>query len=116
MLSNKNQLLKAYIDRFLISTIQLSAMNTTQNVQFDVAGTLGGIINNGIKPGENKCLQCKPFVRRTVSMECFPLFSILQALGNPTVKRPRAFRLWPLLSLTNLIFFSFPAFFRIHSS
>ena len=60
-------------------------MNTTQNVQFDVAGTLGGIINNGIKPGENKCLQCKPFVRRTVSMECFPLFSILQALGNPTV-------------------------------
>ena len=31
------------------------------------------------------------------------------------IKRPRAFRLWPLLSLTNLIF-SFPAFFRIHSS
>lgn len=69
-------------------------------MDFDVSGLFGGIINEGQKPGtdpnqligynienppdyERRIIQ--DYERRTVQVQCFPLFSILQALGNPTV-------------------------------
>lgn len=74
----------------------MSTKTTPEIVDFDAAGLLGGIIHNGRGPmgtvldqdvfgkiptdGEDV-----PFRRRTVRMQCFPLYSVLMALGNPAV-------------------------------
>ena len=71
---------KAHLFPYCLSTTTLP-----QIVNFDVASTLGGIIHHGKKPGLDKCPWCPPFKRRTIKTQCFPLYSILQALGNPTV-------------------------------
>ena len=70
----------------------LSTNSTPQTVDFDACGLYGGIIHEGRKPGidprskfgfsEHKKF---PFKRRTIRIQCFPLFSVLKALGNPTV-------------------------------
>ena len=70
----------------------LSTNSTPQIVDFDASGLYGGIIHEGRKPGidprskfgfsEHKKF---PFKRRTIRIQCFPLFSVLKALGNPTV-------------------------------
>ena len=71
-------------------------------MNFDVAGLLGGIIHEDRKPGgkdipkEDASLGVgiegndlgflgDEFERKTVKSLCFPLYSILLALGNPTV-------------------------------
>ena len=81
----------------------LSTQNRPEMVQFDAAGLLGGIIHNGIKPGTDEQKDGKikvgggmhlvipeatdlhPFKRKTVEKLCLPLYSLLLALGNPTV-------------------------------
>ena len=63
----------------------LSTKPHPEFVEFDVSSTLGGIIYNGIRPGKDECGWCPPFRRRTIKTQCFPLYSILQAIGNPTV-------------------------------
>ena len=80
----------------------LSTQNQSEIVNFDASGLLGGIIHEGRKPGldasqgevvtlggsymvvpgaEDMC----PYKRRTIKTQCFPLYSILKAVGNPTV-------------------------------
>ena len=73
-------------------------------MNFDVAGLLGGIIHedrkqggkdvtieNAVKrlgvdiPGDDLGFLGEEFERKTVKSLCFPLYSILLALGNPTV-------------------------------
>ena len=83
----------------------LSTKTTPEIVNFDVAGLLGGIIHEDRKPGgkditiENAVKRLgvdiqgnahlgflgDEFERKTVKSLCFPLYSILLALGNPTV-------------------------------
>ena len=82
----------------------LSTKTTPEIVNFDVAGLLGGIIHEDRKPGgkditiENAVKRLGvdiqgddlgflggEFERKTVKSLCFPLYSILLALGNPTV-------------------------------
>ena len=58
-------------------------------------GLFGGIINKGRMPGRFQIDSTvffnvpdewtKRYDRRTLRMQCFPLFSILMALGNPTI-------------------------------
>ncbi|TRY79387.1 hypothetical protein TCAL_16065 [Tigriopus californicus] len=73
-----------------------STKTTPEVVEFDAAGVYGGIINprNEHKPADidrithmhRKVLDAlSRFTRRTISIQCFPLYSILLALGNPTV-------------------------------
>ena len=59
-------------------------------VDFDVSGLFGGIIHEGQKPGIDPTklfgYRGTPnYERRTLQVQCFPLYSILKALGNPTV-------------------------------
>ena len=72
-------------------------------MDFDASGMLGGIIHEGKKPGSDEVKGDKitkfkgmsfkipgaqdkfPYKRRTIKTQCFPLYSILKALGNPTV-------------------------------
>ena len=80
----------------------LSTSDKSEIVEFDASGLLGGIIHEGKKPGRDEANErtfvgggpLKPidgledrfkFKRRTIRAQCFPLFSILQAIGNPTV-------------------------------
>jgi hypothetical protein len=49
-------------------------------VDFNAAGAVGGIINGESKPGTNYDVPGE-----TIWKLCFPLYSILMALGNPTV-------------------------------
>ena len=63
----------------------LSTKRHPEIVDFDAAGVVGGIIYNGRKPGRIKCRDCPNFERQTIKTICFPLYSILMALGNPTV-------------------------------
>ena len=80
----------------------LSTSDKSEIVEFDASGLLGGIIHEGKKPGRDEANErtfvggglLKPidgledrfkFKRRTIQTQCFPLFSILQAIGNPTV-------------------------------
>ena len=70
----------------------LSTNSTPEIVDFDVSGLFGGIIHESHKPGTDptkligyRIGQKPDYVRRTIKMQCFPLFSILKALGNPTV-------------------------------
>jgi len=80
----------------------LSTKTTPEIVEFDAAGLLGGIIHENRKPGgtEEKIDLSKKlgnvkveglsflgdeYERRTVKSLCFPLYSVLLALGNPTV-------------------------------
>ena len=64
----------------------LSTKTTPEVVKFDAAGLIGGIIHKGREPGgfvpDNVKL---PYDRRTIEMQCFPLYTVLMALGNPTV-------------------------------
>jgi hypothetical protein len=73
-----------------------STKKTPEIVQFDAAGLLGGIIHKGREPGgiflDNSVFSHLPegFAnmagqRRQIRMQCFPLYSVLLALGNPTV-------------------------------
>ena len=84
---------------------RLSTKTTPEIVNFDVAGLLGGIIHEDRKPGgadftketaaESLGVGIKgnthlgflgdEFERKTVKSLCFPIYSILLALGNPTV-------------------------------
>ena len=58
--------------------------------------------------GINKCLGLEPESGRPILRACDN-----HRTGMRIFKRPRAFRLWPLLSLTNLIFFfHFQPFFE----
>ena len=69
----------------------LSTNSKPEIVDFDVSGLFGGIIHEGQKPGIDPTKvrgyqNGKPdYERRTIQVQCFPLFSILKALGNPTV-------------------------------
>jgi len=68
----------------------LSTNSTSSIVDFDVSGLFGGIINEGQKPGIDPTKLfgyngTPDYERRTMKVQCFPLFSILKALGNPTV-------------------------------
>jgi hypothetical protein len=77
----------------------LSTKTTPEIVDFDASGLLGGIINQGKRPGEDEASETNtipglfipeahdlhPYKRRTIKMQCYPLYSILMALGNPTV-------------------------------
>ena len=70
----------------------LSTNSTSETVDFDASGLFGGIIHEGQKPGSDptkligyRIGQKPDYVRRTIKMQCFPLYSVLQALGNPTV-------------------------------
>ena len=67
-----------------------STKTTPEAVEFDAAGLLGGIINTekseGIaSPGDiGKGKKSDPR-RRRVRIQCFPVYTVLLALGNPTV-------------------------------
>ena len=69
----------------------LSTKSTPEIVDFDASGLYGGIINEGQKPGIDpkrfgfRIRKNLPYERRTIKVQCFPLYSILMALGNPTV-------------------------------
>lgn len=73
----------------------LSTKTTPEVIQFDAAGLLGGIIHKGRNPGgivldseifgDIPTHETSTYNRRTVKMQCFPLYSVLLALGNPTV-------------------------------
>ena len=70
----------------------LSTNSTPEIVDFDVSGLFGGIIHDGQKPGADptklrgfRVGQKPDYERRTIKVQCFPLFSIIKALGNPTV-------------------------------
>ena len=69
----------------------LSTNSTPETVDFDASGLFGGIIHEGRKPGVDpkefgfRIKKNFPYKRRTIKVQCFPLFSILMALGNPTV-------------------------------
>ena len=71
-------------------------------VDFDASGLLGGIIYKNRKPGLDPeagmgipglhipdhiqdITNYRKYTRRTIKAQCFPLYSILNALGNPTV-------------------------------
>ena len=80
----------------------LSTQNQSEIVDFDASGLLGGIIHQGKKPGVDQvsgdviksfggsvvipgAQDLFPYQRRTIQTQCFPLYSILKAVGNPTV-------------------------------
>ena len=69
----------------------LSTNSTPETVDFDASGLFGGIIHEGRKPGVDprkfgfRIQKNFPYKRRTIKLQCFPLFSILKALGSPTV-------------------------------
>lgn len=68
-------------------------------VKFDAMGLFGGIENGGVKPGDITTGGLKeeaitkdksspyytPYPRKTLHLQCFPVYSVLLALGNPTV-------------------------------
>lgn len=66
-----------------------STKDTPEVIKFDAAGVFGGIEYEGKQPGELPFMSndeyFKDIKRRTIQMQCFPVYSILQALGNPTV-------------------------------
>ena len=83
----------------------LSTNSKPEIVDFDVSGLFGGIIHEGQKPGIDPTKVRgydigKPpdYERRTIQVQCFPLFSILKAMSNPTVHYLRYSR---SLSYTN---------------
>ena len=73
----------------------LSTKTRPEVVEFDVAGLIGGIIHKGRQPGGlsadpdvfDKVPEhvMKRLTRRTIELQCFPLYSVLMALGNPTI-------------------------------
>jgi len=78
----------------------LSTEKEVQNVDFDATGAYGGIMNGeDLKPGSaadeavkhNKEInpdfvpRYGAYVRRTLQMQCLPLTSIIEALGNPVI-------------------------------
>ncbi len=69
----------------------LATGRTPQTVEFDASSAWGGIINEGrILPGnidwpEDKVNLPRKYNRRTITVQCFPLYSVLMAMGNPTV-------------------------------
>lgn len=66
-----------------------STQTTPEVVDFDASALIGGIIQEGrIKPGDiGKSLNDdrRPYNRRTIKVQCFPLYSVLLAMGNPKV-------------------------------
>ena len=70
----------------------LSTTSTPEIVDFDVSGLFGGIIHEDKKPGFDPTKAIRyhigkttDYERRTIQVQCFPLYSIIKALGNPTV-------------------------------
>ena len=71
----------------------LSRRREPEVVDFDAASIFGGIIVNGRpKPGESIPITDRDRIqkivqktRRTIKMQCFPLTSIVYALGNPVI-------------------------------
>ena len=78
----------------------LSTEKEVQKVDFDATGAYGGIMNGeGLKPGSRANEAVKQnkennpdfvprygaYVRRTLQMQCLPLTSIIEALGNPVI-------------------------------
>ena len=78
----------------------LSTEKEVQKVDFDATGAYGGIMNGeDLKPGSRADEAIKQrkesnpdfvptygaFVRRTLQMQCLPLTSIIEALGNPVI-------------------------------
>ena len=78
----------------------LSTEKEVQKVDFDATGAYGGIMNGeDLKPGSRADEAIKQrkesnpdfvptygaFVRRTIQMQCLPLTSIIEALGNPVI-------------------------------
>ena len=76
----------------------LSTKSKPEIVNFDASGLLGGIIYEGRKPGSDPDSGLgipglstpggEPrynYKRRIIKLQCFPLYSVLKALGNPTV-------------------------------
>ena len=57
-----------------------------QVVTFDAADQIGGIVNEatGAKPGEGLSRDTVN-MREEIQLQCVPIFSVLQALGNPQV-------------------------------
>jgi len=57
-----------------------------QVVTFDAADQIGGIVNEatGAKPGEGLSRDTVN-IREEIQLQCVPIFSVLQALGNPQV-------------------------------
>ena len=76
----------------------LSTNLTPEIVDFDASGLYGGIIYKGQKPGYDPAIsgyrlrKNQPYQRRTIKLQCFPLYSVLKALGNPTVHYFRYFK------------------------
>eukprot|EP00095_Tigriopus_kingsejongensis_P007423 maker-scaffold955_size76929-snap-gene-0.16 protein:Tk07423 transcript:maker-scaffold955_size76929-snap-gene-0.16-mRNA-1 annotation:"protein star-like" len=73
-----------------------STKTTPEIVEFDAAGLFGGIINpdNEHKPADfdipkgadpDAWKTMLGYNRRTIRVQCFPFYSIMMALGNPTV-------------------------------
>merc|ERR1712183_923284 len=81
----------------------MGTKSTPEIVNFDASGLLGGIIYKGQKPGvymKEPGSDPDPglgipglsipegfwnYKRRTIKLQCFPLYSVLKALVNPTV-------------------------------
>jgi len=71
----------------------LSMKETPEVIMFDATTIFGGILREGVvKPGDNipsndRENQKKSFegLRRTIKMQCFPIYSMLLAVGNPVV-------------------------------
>ena len=79
----------------------LATENKPHMVDFDANGAVGGIMHKGKRPAEwvdNKKFKMAGMVfdipggvdmieydRKQIEMLCFPLYSLLLALGNPTV-------------------------------
>ncbi len=59
-------------------------------VEFDACGLLGGIIHDGKRLADDKDFDMleaykKSVNQRTIQVQCFPLYTVLMALGNPQV-------------------------------
>ena len=71
----------------------MSTEKYPQIVDFDAADLIGGIINDGKKPGEEVGLGVQiegafvpyKYMRRTIQTLCVPVYSIIKAIGNPTI-------------------------------
>ena len=66
--------------KILIHTNRITILPRTTKYQFELSGR--------IKPGDigrSPDYVSRPYNRRTVLVQCFPLYTILLALGNPVV-------------------------------
>ncbi len=76
-----NEILQHHRKAYAINAC-LSASNKTERLEFKTAGLLGGLVSN-MDEGHKKVIQ--PFKSEKITAQCFPLYSILLALGNPHI-------------------------------